>query len=202
MHLAHNGVPNGRRARETGDVDHGLVVSVAHPHPHRELGGEAHRPVVLEAVGRAGFGGDLAVGQGEVGVGAKGGRTRHVIAHDVGKDIGDIGVDNALGFGLVILLEYIAGAVAYLQHRHGIESAETGAQLLGQARLANHDAAVAQHRVGVGVVDERDFATAQHQAKAVESQAAVEPVDAQLVGHAQRIAHANLPEYAHGGDVI
>ena len=95
--LAHHGIPDRRRAGETGHILHGFVVGVADPDAHRQLRRVAHGPVVFEAVGRAGLGRDLAVGQRQRRIGAKGGRARHVVAHDVLHQIGDLGAEDALG---------------------------------------------------------------------------------------------------------
>ena len=202
MVFAHDRVPDGRSAGETGHILHGFVVGVADPDAHGELGREAHGPVVLEAVGRARLGRDFAVRQREIRVGAERGRARHIVAHDVRHDVGDFAAEDALGFRRGILLEHVAVAVPNQQRRDRVQVAETAALLVGQHGFADLDALVGEDCVCVGVVEQGHFTAAQHQAEAVEVEPAIQAVDAHAVGRAQRVGHADPVHHLDRGNVV
>ena len=50
-----HGVPNRRRARQPGGIDHGVAVIIAHPDADRDIARIADGPVVLDVVGGAGL---------------------------------------------------------------------------------------------------------------------------------------------------
>ena len=66
----HELVPDRRRTAQAVHFTHRFVIRVARPDPHHQVGGIAHRPVVMEVAGRAGLDRRRAI-QTQQAVGAK-----------------------------------------------------------------------------------------------------------------------------------
>src|SRR5260370_10227967 len=109
-------VPDGCRAEDAGGVvAERLVVGVADPDRRCQAGGEADRPVVLEVVGRASLGRDVASGERQVAVTAERHAAVAVVRHDGRDDEGDRGIDGAVLILRRIPREYLVSEpVLYL----------------------------------------------------------------------------------------
>jgi len=96
--LGSNFIPDGRGAGDAGgNIGHRRVIVVADPGGDEIVLGVADGPVVALVIGGAGFNSYLMVGDVEEGSGAKGRDAGNSVREDVGKEIGDIRVEDRVG---------------------------------------------------------------------------------------------------------
>ena len=175
--ILHEGRPNGGCAGQAGAVDHRAVVGVPHPHPHRDVGRVAHRPVIAKIVGGAGLG---CGGEGQVQrrVEAEFPGAGLVVGKDGGDEVGVLWPHDLHPRGRGVFIDRFAAVV------HNA----------GDGDRRHPLAPVGQHGIGRGVFQQRDLAAAQSERKAV--------IFAGQGGNAQPLGHADQAVFLGGFRVV
>src|SRR6266508_3443416 len=91
LETIHDRAPDCARAVDTGDLLHRRVVAIANPDADGDIGRVADRPRVVPFIAGAGLdGGRPAIRQLNHIAGAEHILARHIVAHDIGEQVGDL----------------------------------------------------------------------------------------------------------------